>query len=312
MKRSMAVAILAVAAACNGPHAPRRPGLALPAQMRIRTGAKVVTVPLETYVLGTVLTEVTPVGETPEVVSRIYEVQAIVARSYAAARRGRHAADGFDLCDTTHCQAYEPDRLRTSRFAPAAAAAVRRTRGVILAHDNRPAEGLFHADCGGSTADASTVWGGPSISYLRARRDDLPAGTHRAWQFRVEGARLRAALNSDARTEIGRRLTAIAAGTRDVSGRPSTITITGDRTRDVRAEDFRTAVNRTFGQRALLSTKFGVERTGDSWLFDGRGFGHGVGLCQAGARARARRGDTTGEILGAYFATVEVRAVKGS
>ena len=61
-------------------------------------------------------------------------------------------AEGFDLCDGVHCQLYEPGRIRTSRFAAVARAAVERTAGMILAYSNRPAEVLFHADCGGHTA----------------------------------------------------------------------------------------------------------------------------------------------------------------
>jgi stage II sporulation protein D len=50
-----------------------------------------------------------------------------------------------------------------------------------------------------------------------------------------------------------------------------------------------------------MSTRMSITRSGSTYVFEGTGFGHGVGLCQAGAAARARRGDTTEAILAAYF-----------
>ena len=69
----------------------------------------------------------------------------------------------------------------------------------------------------------------------------------------------------------------------------------------MRGEDFRAILNRSLGERAIQSTRFALRRTGTTYTFDGTGFGHGVGLCQAGAAARARRGDGLSEILRAYF-----------
>ena len=90
----------------------------------------------------------------------MFEVQAIVARTYAAAHRGRHARDGFDLCSTTHCQLYEPGRLVTSRWADAARGAGGRTAGLLVLYEGLPADAVFHADCGGWTSAAADVWGG--------------------------------------------------------------------------------------------------------------------------------------------------------
>ena len=309
MRRLSLVLLVALAAGCVGPRLPAPPGAGLPGDVRVRAGGRVVSVPIEDYVLATIVAELSPAGDPPEVAARLYEVQAIVARSYAAANRGRHRADGYDLCDTTHCQLYDPRRVRTSSFAAIAREAVRRTRGVVLTYGDRVAEGLFHADCGGSTSDASAVWGGPPVPYLIARRDELPAGTHRHWTVTADATRLRNALNRDPRTDIGRHLTSIDVTARDAGGRPRGMTLTGERTRQISADLLRIVVNRGFGPNTLLSTRFSVRREGNDWLFDGTGFGHGVGLCQAGARARARQGDGTEDILEAYFAGTQVRSL---
>jgi stage II sporulation protein D (peptidoglycan lytic transglycosylase) len=305
------VCALAVAAllnpACVAPHTPaatRWPAPAvvdLPRAIRVQTAGRVVSVPLEEYVLGSALAEVSPVGEPPATTERIFEVQAVLARTYAISHLGRHAEEGFDLCDGTHCQLYQPARIGTSRFAETAKAAVRLTEGEVLLYHGQPAEALFHADCGGHTASAGDVWGGTPVPYLVGMPDEVPAGTHRTWSLDVTSARLRAALNADARSRVGERLTGVRVAARDQGGRATVVEVTGTRTVTLRGEQFRSIVSAAFGARSLQSTRFVVRRSGAAYHFDGTGYGHGVGLCQVGAAARARRGESIEEILSAYF-----------
>ena len=88
------------------------------------------------------------------------DVQALVSRTYAIANLGRHAADGYDLCDTTHCQVVYRPAMAAEGPADAAARAVNATRGRVLTFEGRVIQALFHADCGGHTAAATSVWGG--------------------------------------------------------------------------------------------------------------------------------------------------------
>lgn len=287
--------------ACAAPRLPTPAPLTAPETISIRSGGRVQIVPLEDYVLGTALSEVSPVGAPPAAVNRIFEVQAILARTYALAHLGRHRSEGFDLCDQTHCQLYEPARIRTSRFTPAAADATARTRGIVLLFGRRPAEALYHSDCGGHTASAGDVWGGADVPYLTGHPDNLPALTHRTWRFDAPADRLRRALNLDARSAIGRRLDRIVVRSRDASGRAAAVEVKGEQTRVLRGEDARAVINRTFGDRAIMSTRLSVERRGSTYVFSGTGFGHGVGLCQTGAAARAAGGQATADILEAYF-----------
>jgi stage II sporulation protein D len=310
---AMAVSVLVVAR-CATPHlppsSPSSPPLTLPDRVSVRSAGDVVQVPLEDYVLGTILAEVSPSTEPTAVAARIFQVQAIVARSYARANLGRHRSQGFDFCDTTHCQIYDPARIRTSRLSDAARAAVQRTAGQILTYGRRPAEAVFHADCGGATAGADAVWGGRPVPYLITRQDDLEPAVHRHWRWTVTAAELRKALAGDTRTNVGERLMNLAVTARDESGRAHEVTIDGASQKVVRGEDLRTAVTRALGARTLQSTRFSVQRTGTSYVFEGTGFGHGVGLCQTGAAARARRGETVQAILSAYFADAVVTAVR--
>lgn len=315
-RASLAAGLLAaglgLTVSCTPPRMPAAPAALLPSRIRVRTAGRIESVPIERYVLGSALAEVTPIGQPPPVAERIFEVQAVLARTYAASHLGRHAAEGFDLCDTTHCELYDPKRGQTSRFAAVAREAVRRTAGLILTYHGQPARVLFDADCGGYTAAASAVWGGPAVPYLTALPDVVEGFTHRSWQMTVPADRLRAALNADAATAVGDRLSGLDVTTRTVSGRAAAVTLDGTRPRIVRGEDLRAAIDRVLGARAIESTRFTVTRVGTGYRFTGTGFGHGVGLCQAGAAARAGRGDSLEAILSAYFPGTRLVATRRS
>jgi len=300
----VAVILVMAAAACGGPTPPAVPpagnAIALPGDVRVRLNGQVTRVPLEEYVLGTVLAEIAPANDPPDVVARIYGIQAIIARTYAAYHRGRHEHEGFDLCDATHCQVYQPDRVRTSRFAAAARQAVADTRGQILAYGARPAEALFHADCGGHTAAAEVIWGG-RVPYLVGTVDAVPDQTHRVWQFTVTREQLRTALNAAPTTAVGVELRGVRIASRDASGRAMTLEVSGEHSRTLRGEQVRAAVNQRHGAFAIRSTRFTLSLDGDDYRFDGTGWGHGVGLCQVGAMARIRRGEAVSSVLATYY-----------
>ena len=303
----LALAVLTAVVACARTPAarpavrPAPPRAVVPETLSVRTAAGISAIGLEDYVLGSVLAEVSPVDETAATTDRIFEIQAVIARTYATSRLGRHRDEGFDFCDTTHCQVYDRARLATSRFAAVARAAVERTSGRILTYSARPVEALFHSDCGGVTASADTVWGGPAVPYLRAQADDVPEPAHRPWRFEASAAAVRDALAADPRTDVGRTLTRIEIATTDASGRASELTLSGERDLTVRGDTLRAVLNRRFGARAIQSTRLSLTRLGTRYVFEGTGFGHGVGLCQRGAAARVRRGDGVTDILLAYY-----------
>src|SRR6185436_4992851 len=167
-------------------------------------------------------------------------------------------------------------RANGSKFAIAARSAVARTAGVILEYSKRPAEALFHSDCGGVTAAADATWGGPSVPYLLSAPDDAPAVKHRTWKLTVAVQKLLSILSGDSRTQIGRRLDKVDVIARDFSDRAILVTASGDRSAVLRGEQLRALVNQTLGDHAMLSTRFTVARRGDAFVFEGSGFGHGV------------------------------------
>jgi len=314
MRRVIAVvagaAWLALAGCAPGPvrvrvpSGPARTAAPKTIRVQVREGAARVVreVALEDYVATTALSEVHPGAGDEGVAERMFEVQAVIARTYVVSNRGRHAKDGFDVCSTTHCQVYEPARLRTSRWSAVSRAAVRRTAGALLWFADAPALAVFHADCGGHTSNASSVWGGVAPAYLSGATDNGPAGNaHVNWTFETRMPALRAALNADARTAVGATLDRIEIAARDHAGRAETILLRGTRTFVVRGEVFREVLTRTFGVRTLRSTLFTLKKSRDTFTFSGKGFGHGVGLCQAGALARLKAGESPDDVLEHYF-----------
>ena len=319
-RQAMLAPLLAAAAifasACSKP--PSRANLpsveqTFPKTLRIQIAedGNIRRVSIEQYVHAAIISEFAPPSGDAALMEQMFEVQAIVGRTYAIASQGRHARDGFDLCSTTHCQLYEPSRLKTSRWAGPAGEAVGRTAGVVMWHGKAPVLALFNADCGGYTNTPVGAWGGSPRPYLKAAPDDgVEALAHAAWHYDVPAAAMLRALNTDVRTRVGRRLDGISIVDRDGSGRANTIAISGQQGKLVRGEDLRTILTAAFGARSIRSALFTVRRADNVFAFEGTGFGHGVGLCQAGALARLRAGATPEAVLRRYFPSTTLRSLR--
>jgi stage II sporulation protein D len=280
------------------------PSASIPRFVRVKTApnAPVLRVALEDYVRGAILSEFAPPSGDPAEIERMLEVQAIIARTYAAAHLGRHQRDGYDLCSTTHCQLYQPSRIRTSTWSPLADEAAAHTADMVLWYGSGPASALFHADCGGHTSAAADIWGGTIRPYLRAAADDGAAeSAHSTWRYEAGRAELIAALNTDARTRVGKVLREIKVAQRDSGGRAVLVTLKGTREMTVRAEDLRSVLANAFGAKSVRSARFDISRQGTRFVFTGKGFGHGVGLCQAGAYARLKAGAQPEQVLARYY-----------
>jgi stage II sporulation protein D len=252
---------------------------------------------LEEYVLGVMRAEGT-MEDQPEALKAL----AIAIRTYALKNIGRHAKDGYDFCSTTHCQRFVKF-TSTSVSERALLNAVRSTEGQVLI-DNRgqPIDSYFGASCGGETANIGALWGVTPPAYLRGVRDEYcDAGPHAKWIDRISRADLLRALKSDARTDVGNRLDQVLVSKHDETGRAESITLEGDQHKVVRGWDFKIIVGRVLGWNVLKSSRFEVARSGSNFVFSGRGFGHGLGLCQEGAHVMAQRGANVQKILDKYF-----------
>ena len=131
----------------GGPLAPIRLGRSLP---HGRTHVEVL--PVDDYISQVLAGE----GQ-PAAADAAQQALAITARTFAIANRNRHRREGFDLCDTTHCQVLRPATAMTRRAADA-------TAGRMLLHQGQPALVFYSAWCGGHSELASQVWPG-AIDY---------------------------------------------------------------------------------------------------------------------------------------------------
>jgi stage II sporulation protein D len=303
---ALAAAAVVVIAGCSDirPLPIKMPEASVPRYVRVKATPKgpVVRVSLEDYVRAAILSEFAPPSGDPGDIERMLEVQAVIARTYATAHLGRHQREGYDLCSTTHCQLYQPSRLKTSSWAPLAEEAAAHTAGMVLWYGTGPASALFHADCGGHTSAAVDIWGGTARPYLKAAVDDGAAqAAHTTWKYEAQQAEIMAALNADARTRVGKELREIKIAHRDDGGRAVMITLKGTREVTVRGEDLRAVLTNAFGAKSIRSARFDVSKQGTRFVFTGKGYGHGVGLCQAGAYARLRAGALPEQVLARYY-----------
>jgi stage II sporulation protein D len=247
------------------------------------SSGSVATLALEAYVARVLAGEA-----EPGAADAAQQALAVAIRTYAVVNAGRHRREGFDLCDTTHCQVMRAAN-ETSRRAALA------TAGRVLALEGRPVQIFYSASCGGRSESAANVWpGGDKFPYLRSVPDDVH-DDEAPWVLTLTLAEIREAL---ARAGFGgERLRDIEVDERTRSGRVARLHLPGLRPDAIAGDPFRMAI----GPRLLRSTAFSMTRTGNSVRFTGVGYGHGVGMCVIGAGRRARRGETLDAILAQYY-----------
>jgi stage II sporulation protein D len=283
--------------------APRTSNGATLVRVRLRRDETTLTLPLDEYLFGVLAAEASVEDEFAAL-----KAQAVVSRTYALSNLRRHARDGYDLCDTTHCQRFIRITQATARpdFHEFVRRAIADTGGEVLRNGRGAlaSDVFFSTSCGGQTANLQTLWGSPAREpYLRGVRDEYCAAMpHTRWTDAIPAARLAKALREDARTNVGGRVEGLAVVKRDATGRVEQLSITGEQRRVVvRGWDFKIVVGRALGWSVLKSSRFDVMRAGDKFVFRGSGFGHGLGLCQNGAHVMAARGASYRQILAYYF-----------
>lgn len=282
------------------------------------TGLTVINlVGLEDYLRGVVGAEM---GRRAPGEEEALKAQAVVSRTYALRNRGRWQAQGFDLMADVSAQAY----AGLLNENPMASAAVDATRGEILTYNGEPIEAFYSSTCGGRTEDGSAAFGGGDQPYLQSFADVDETGTawcaispRYQWRERWEGRAFTTSIRKTLATEG--LSTARAADLREMrvisrtrSGRIATLELAGSGGRtSVSGQAIRRVLSPPAGGW-LRSTDFTIRisRRGgriESVEAEGRGNGHGVGMCQWGAVGRARAGHHYDTILMSYFPGTELR-----
>lgn len=258
------------------------------------------SLPMEAYVRGVLAVEM-----PEDFPIEAQKAQAVLIRSYALAHRGRHAEEGFDFCDLTHCQAYGG----ISGGSGIRDEALRATRALAMTYGDRPVEGLFHSTCGGHTSANQRVFGGRPLPYLQGVDDGsyCAASPHATWRSRIPLEKISAILAEDPRLVASIPLSGLSVAEGETGGRVFSLRLAGPRVGEVPAMEFLSRVGKALGWNQVKSNWFDVEIVDGEVLLKGRGLGHGVGLCQWGARGMALAGLRFDQILRHYFPGARLR-----
>ncbi len=261
-------------------------------------------VSLETYLMGVV-----PCEMSASAPFEALKAQAIASRSYVIKKIDGWGSARYDVDDSVNCQVYrgaEYESENTNR-------AVRETANLLLTYQGKVADAVFGANAGGITEAEDAVWGGPPVPYLVPVSDLDASGKpysadskYFSWSVEFGPEQI-----SKAMAGLGRPIGSvldIRIAARTSTGRVSQLVVTGSEgSASVTSSELRKAL----GYDKLRSALFEVSKSGTGWRFYGKGWGHGVGLCQDGAVGRAKAGQTFEQILAAYYPGTQIALVRG-
>jgi stage II sporulation protein D len=220
------------------------------------------------------------------------KAQAIIARTFALSNLKKHQDKGYHLCPGVCCQVYNG----VSAESKITTMAVDQTCSFVLSYENNLAKTFYHSCCGGKTAPF--IWKEPSETpYLQIKNClfcNHPRNSNYSWTQRISFYEIQKAFSTG-------EITSISIKDYDESGRAKNILIqhsTGNSI--INTNKFRNIM----GYTRVKSTLFTLQNDGQGVVFDGKGYGHGVGLCQWGARGMAEAGYSFKEILGFYYSGV--------
>jgi stage II sporulation protein D len=278
--------------------------------------------PMDSYLRGVVPLEIgnRTAGEMAAV-----QAQAVAARTYAY--KHLTAARAFDMYSTVQDQVYGG----VDAEKPQSDEAITSTADVVVLYNGQPITTPYHSTCGGSTAGVSEVWyDQPDQPYLRPVSDHIPGTNHFycdpsprfSWTQSYDGAGLRAVMEkylatytNAPKTNLG-KITGVTTQGRTRSGRIAALlvrtesgsyTLKGNDIRFVLRDPKGTILNSTFFDYTASTNGGEVS----SLTINGRGYGHGIGMCQWGAIGRARAGQNYRTILETYYPGTTIGRIAG-
>lgn len=248
---------------------------------------------LEDYLVGLINQEISSRWPLESV-----KAQAVVARTYALYQKKMKKDARYDLESTVTSQVYSGIDSEDEM----ALRAVKETEGEVALYGGEVIQAMYHSSCGGETEASEDMWG-RRIPYLKRIKDPYcTEAPNYFWQYKIGlreiGDRLKR-LNS----QIG-EIKSVYVQKRSRSGRVISVAIKhSGGTSEMSGKDFREAL----GFENLRSTNFTVKPNGESLHFAGSGGGHGVGMCQWGAKGMAEDGKSYKEILKLYYPGITIR-----
>ncbi len=133
---------------------------------------------IEEYLYGVLKKEISP--NWP---AEVLKAQAVAARTFAIFNINKHIDQGYNLCATTHCQAYGG----VNHEDPLTNKAVDETRGVIMVYKGKPIDAVYHSDSGGYTEDSENVWGSflPYLRSVKSKFEEKVSPPHHTWSYSI-------------------------------------------------------------------------------------------------------------------------------
>lgn len=242
----------------------------------------------------------------------------------------RDAHTGFDVCADDHCQRYEGITRRDEH--PEAAARVREaveaTRGVVLVDptdNNAICDTRFYKCCGGRTEEFETAWAPRHYRYLESvecpycntndarvlsqvlNSYDRETQDFYRWTVRYTAEELAAIVKEKSGIDFG-EIEALRPVKRGPSGRIYELEIVGSKHKMIVGKELE--IRKWLSRTCLYSSAFEVEREGTDFVLRGKGWGHGVGLCQIGAAVMADKGYTYEQILAYYYTNAQLKKIE--
>ena len=250
----------------------------------------------------------------------LLKAHAVISRSWLLARMEDHSAhDNFDVCSDDHCQRYQG---LTMAAGESVRTAIDETWGQVLRYRGALCDTRYAKCCGGRTELFSTCWEDIDYPYLQSVEDpwcdcendeilaqvlndyDQQTRDFHDWTVRYEPAELAALVRERTGIDFG-EIQALESVERGPSGRIKYLRIVGTRRTEVLGKELK--IRRALSPSHLKSSAFSVERDpGGAFVLRGRGWGHGVGLCQIGAAVMAARGFDYRQILQHYYPGTDV------
>jgi SpoIID/LytB domain protein len=294
---------------------------------------------IEDYVRGVLPMEV-PQNFHPEAQKAL----TVAIRTYALTSLGRHKSAGFDVCDTTDCQGF----CGASRDAAWVDKLIDDTRGQVLTYQGKLVHAVYSTDCGGVTqSNEDAGFGSDPWPYLRSVPDHQESGVrsqepeelptsnaqlptpnggsanpqsairdpqsdycsgcpNHTWTKTYTGSELGRAFSRLMPSKAG-KFQSMEFAEYDSSGRVGTVLVKGDK------GEYRMTGGKfrgMFGETVIKSTMMTLTATEDGqYTINGRGYGHGVGLCAYGANGLGKAGMSYADILRHYYTGVEIKAI---
>ena len=245
------------------------------------------SIELEDYLKGILYHEVSHYWPV-----EVLKAQAVVSRTYALYQIQGNSRKDYDVTADIYSQVYggmTSERYRTNR-------AVNQTRGEALVYKDKIFPAYFHATCGGHTEDAAVLWNINMVPLKGVLCSFCYESPHFKWHYVVSLNEIRDKLVASGYAV--NNIKALEILSRDFSGRIKDLKILSDvKEIKIPAKDFRQAI----GPNVLRSTNFNVTLADNDAVFEGTGWGHGVGMCQWGAYFLAKQGRHYKEILRYYY-----------